>query len=139
MNLDRLCRRDRILYDLMQQAAYWQRLDGRIKALLPANLHDHFQVACIDGGTLVIRACHNMAASRLRMIAPVLLPQMQAIDGRIRQVRIKIEPPQQTSPPQKQARLSENARQQCRQTAARLEHHPQLAAALRRLAQVADR
>lgn len=140
MNLEPLLRRDRVLNGLMQQAAYWQRLDVRIKKLLPDNLHPHFQVACIDDdGVLVIEAGHHMAASRLRMIVPVLLPQMQQIDARIRQARVRIRPPQHRPAPQKRAQLSECARSSCRDAAERLAHHPQLAAALARLADVQDR
>lgn len=140
MNLKPLCQRDPVLNTLMQRAAYWRQLDKRVKTLLPANLHPHFQVAHIDGdGTLVLWAIHHTAAARLRMIMPVLLPQLQALDTCIRAVRIKIQPLQHCPTPQKQARLSETARANCRQAAASLTHHPQLAAALMRLAQVVDR
>ncbi|MCP2039901.1 hypothetical protein L1281_000480 [Neisseria sp. HSC-16F19] len=140
MSLTPLLERNPVLKDLMRQAAYWRTLDARVKTLLPANLHAHFQVACIDeDGTLVLWVGHNMAASRLRMIVPVQLAQMQQLDERIRNVRIKIQPPQNRPAPAKQAKLSDTARNSCRETAAQLAHHPKLAAALEKLAKVADR
>lgn len=58
--------------------------------LLPANLHPHFQTACIEDGRLVLLAANNMAASRLKMIAPSVLPQLAGLDASIRSVSVRL-------------------------------------------------
>lgn len=87
MNLDKLSKRDPKLAGLLTQSQQWQRLDQAIKLLLPPNLRAHFQVACIEDGCLVLIATNSMAAGRLRMILPSLLPQLHQVDHRIEQVR----------------------------------------------------
>ncbi len=133
MNLDQLGKRDHRLTGLLQQSQQWRRLDAQVKQILPANLRAHFQVACIEEGCLVLLAANNMAASRLRMIAPGLLPQLQTLDRRITQVRAKILPKPPEQPRQNRLRMSDAALEALSDSAERLQHHPELAEALQQL------
>ncbi|EGZ46811.1 DciA family protein [Neisseria wadsworthii] len=134
MDLDQLGKRDNRLASLLAQAQQWHRLDRAIKKLLPPNLHGYTQVACIDAeGCLIILAANNMALSRLRMIAPGLLTQMQHVDQRIESVRIKAAPKPDKPAKQNMLTLSENALDAFDDSAERVAHHPDLAAALRKL------
>ncbi len=133
MNLDQLGKRDHRLTGLLQQSQQWRRLDAQVKQILPANLRAHFQVACIEEGCLVLLAANNMAASRLRMIAPGLLPQLQTLDRRISQVRAKILPKPPEQPRQNRLRMSDAALEALSDSAERLQHHPELAEALQQL------
>ena len=65
------------LANLLQRSRYWQQLDAAAKRLLPANLHPHFRVACIEEGALIIHVSAPMAATRLKMLLPNLLPQLK--------------------------------------------------------------
>ena len=133
MNLDQLGKRDHRLTGLLQQSQQWRRLDAQVKQILPANLRAHFQAACIEEGCLVLLAANNMAASRLRMIAPGLLPQLQTLDRRITQVRAKILPKPPEQPRQNRLRMSDAALEALSDSAERLQHHPELAEALQQL------
>ncbi|MDO5640489.1 MAG: DciA family protein [Neisseria sp.] len=133
MNLDQLGKKNHHLQGLLQQSRQWQRLDTQVKQILPANLRPHFQTACIEEGCLVLLAANNMAASRLRMIAPGLLPQLQAIDSRIQTVRTKIQPKPPVAPRQNKLHMSETALVALSDSAKRLQHHPELAEALQNL------
>jgi len=86
MNLEQLGKRDARLAGLLQQSQQWRRLDAAVKRILPANLHPHFQTACIEEGRLVLLAANGMAASRLKMILPALVPQLQDLNAGIRDV-----------------------------------------------------
>ena len=57
---------------------------------------------------------------------------------RVREVQVKISPPEQERPKEKQAKLSRAAAEQCLAAADDLAHHPELAAALRHLARHAE-
>lgn len=133
MDLNHLGRRDARLLALLQQSQRWRRLDEQIKQILPANLRAHFQTACVENGTLVLLAHNNMASSRLRMIAPGLLPQLQALCPGILQVQVKAVPKPPLPPRSNSLALGETARAAFRQSAAQLAHHPELAQALLRL------
>ena len=133
MNLDKLSKRDPKLAGLLTQSQQWQRLDQAIKLLSPPNLRAHFQVACIEDGCLVLIATNSMAAGRLRMILPSLLPQLHQVDHRIEQVRIKNIPTPPAPPKVKNLHFSESALKQFAQTAKQLQHHPELAEALTKL------
>lgn len=119
---------------LLQSAKAWRQLDNIVKQELPANLHPHVQTACIEEGALVLLAANNMAASRLKMIAPALLPRLQRHSDLIQSVRVKTVPKPAAPPRQNSLRLSAAAAEGFRRSAEQLQHHPQLAAALRRLA-----
>lgn len=134
MNLEQLGKRDRRLVGLIQQSQQWRRLDNQVKQILPANLCPHFQVACIEAeGCLVLLAANNMAASRLRMITPGLLPQLQTLDNRIQSVRAKILPNPPKAPRQNRLHMSDTALDALSDSAERLQHHPELAEALQKL------
>lgn len=133
MNLEQLGKKDRHLTALLQQAQQWQRLDGKIKALFPANLRAHFQTANIGEGRLNLLATNNMAASRLRMIAPALLPQLQNLSPEITEVRIKTVPNPPPPPKKNTLHLSSTALENLEKAAGRLKHHPELADALEKL------
>lgn len=137
MNLGHLGHKDPAirhrLQNLFRQSAQWRRFDIGLKQCLPVNLHPHFQVACIEDGCLVVLATNNMAATRLRMMLPALVPKLQTIDSAVQTVRVKIQPLQTPPPKTKQAHLSNAAKTACADAAGRLVHHPELAAALRTL------
>lgn len=133
MNLNHLGKRDQRLLGLLQQSQQWQRLDSQVKQILPANLSAHFQVACIEEGCLVLLAANNMAASRLRMMAPGFLPQLHQIDARITQIRTKIMPKPPAQPRQNRLHMSDTALAALSDSAERLQHHPDLAEALQKL------
>lgn len=135
MDLNRLGRHDSRLLALLQQSQQWRSLDRQVKQILPANLHAHFQTACIENGALVLLAANNMAASRLRMIAPGLLVRLQALSPEIGSVRVKTVPNPPPPPRENRLKLGEAALAGLERSAESLPHHPELAAALRRLAE----
>ena len=109
------------LANLLQRSRYWQQLDDAAKRLLPANLHPHFRVACIEEGALIIHVSAPMAATRLKMLLPSLLPQLQELDPNIARIQIKTRPPQprrrqkQKFPPERARpkQLRTNRRKSC--------------------------
>lgn len=135
MDLNRLGGRDGHLMALLQHSQQWLRLDAEIKQLMPANLRAHFQTACVENGVLVLLAGNNMVSSRLRMIAPGLLPRLQALHPDIAGVRVKVLPKQPQTPRANSLKLSAAALEGFRHAAGQLQHHPDLAQALQRLAE----
>lgn len=135
MDLEQLGKRDRLLQGLLQQSQQWRRLDREVKQILPPNLRPHFQTACVEQGRLVLLASNNMASSRLKMIMPSLLPQLQSIRSDIREVSIRMVPKTPEAERVNRLSLSDRAVVGFEQTAAQLEErHPDLARALARLA-----
>ncbi len=134
MNLLHLGRNDRQLHALLQQSQQWQRLAAQIKTYLPANLAAHCHIVCLDGSTLVVFADNNMVASRLRMILPGLVPQLQSVCTGVESFRVKIQPKLNTLPRHQPHLFSHHALDSFEQAAARVEHHPELAEALARFA-----
>ncbi|WP_079874858.1 DciA family protein [Neisseria meningitidis] len=105
-----------------------------MKKLLPANLHPHFQTACIEDGRLVLLAANNMAASRLKMIAPSVLPQLAGLDASIRSVSVRLVPKPEKPPKTNTLHLSKAALESFGSAAVKLEkRHPELAEALANL------
>ena len=93
-----------------------------------------FQTACIEDGRLVLLAANNMAASRLKMILPSILPKLQALHDGIREVVVRVVPKPPPQPKTNSLRLSETALDSFDAAAAKLEgKHPELAAALAEL------
>lgn len=121
------------LANLLQRARYWQQLDTATKRLLPANLHPHFRIACIEEGALIIHVSAPMAATRLKMLLPNLLPQLQELDPSIARIQIKTRPHNPEAPKSKNFHLSERALNSFAQTAQKVAHHPKLATALQNL------
>ncbi|MDU6148675.1 MAG: DciA family protein, partial [Neisseria subflava] len=117
-----------------QQSQQWRKLDAKIKTVLPANLHPHFQTACVEDGRLVLLAANNMAASRLKMILPAMLPKLQTLHTGVREVVVRVVPKPPAQPKTNSLRLSEAALDSFDEAAAKLEgKHPELAAALAEL------
>jgi len=92
MNLNHFGKKNAQLNQLLQQSAHWQRLSNCLKQELPANMRTQFNVACVRTGCLVVIAHNSMAASRLRMVLPALLPQLRQIDASIETVKVKVQP-----------------------------------------------
>lgn len=134
MNLEHLGRQDSLLSELLKQAGKWRRLDTAVKKMLPPNLHPHFQTACIEDGGLILLAANNMAASRLKMIVPSVLPQLASLDEAIRSVSVKVVPKPESRLKTNNLHLSKAALESFDSAAARLEkRHPELAEALAEL------
>ena len=134
MDLAQLGKRDHLLAGLLQQAQQWRKLDAKIKTVLPANLHPHFQTACVEDGRLVLLAANNMAASRLKMILPAMLPKLQTLHAGVREVVVRVVPKPSVQPKTNSLRLSEAALDSFDEAAAKLEgKYPELAAALAEL------
>ncbi|HHL3632200.1 DciA family protein [Neisseria polysaccharea] len=134
MNLEHLSRQDSLLSELLKQAGKWRRLDAAVKKLLPPNLYPHFQTACIEDGRLILLAANNMAASRLKMIAPSVLPQLAGLDASIRSVSVRLVPKPERPPKTNTLHLSKAALESFGSAAAKLEkRHPELAEALANL------
>lgn len=135
---ERLSRGDLALHELIVQAESWRPVAEALAARLPAKLRRYCRAVRVREGVLVWYADDNMAAARLRMLAPGLLPAWRAVCPEAREVLVKISPRELEKPRVKQAHLSQSAAEQCRAMAEGLAHHPELAAALRRLARHAD-
>lgn len=134
MDLAQLGKRDHLLAGLLQQSQQWRKLDAKIKTVLPANLHPHFQTACVEDGRLVLLAANNMAASRLKMILPAMLPKLQTLHAGVREVVVRVVPKPTAQPKTNSLRLSEAALDSFDEAAAKLEgKYPELAAALAEL------
>lgn len=134
MDLEQLGRRDALLSGLLRQAGEWRRLDAAVKGLLPANLHPHFQTACVEDGRLILLAANNMAASRLKMIAPSVLPKLASLDESVRSVAVKVVPKREGLPKTNTLHLSPAALESLNSAAADLDgRHPELAEALAEL------
>ena len=79
-------------------------------------------------------ATNNMAASRLGMILPAMLPKLQTLHAGVREVVVRVVPKPPTQPKTNSLRLSEAALNSFDEAAAKLEgKHPELAAALAEL------
>lgn len=134
MDLAQLGKRDHLLAGLLQQSQQWRKLDAKIKTVLPANLHPHFQTACVEDGRLVLLAANNMVASRLKMILPAMLPKLQTLHAGVREVVVRVVPKPTAQPKTNSLRLSEAALDSFDEAAAKLEgKYPELAAALAEL------
>ena len=134
MNLEQLGKRDRQLENLLRQSQQWRKLDGEVKRIMPANLRPHFQTACVEGGRLVLLAANSMAASRLKMILPALLPQLRKFREDIEAVAVKTVPKIPEREKVNSLHLSGAALESFDTAAAKLEDkHPELAAALAEL------
>ena len=133
MQFDRYAKQDPRLMGLLQTARYWQRLDTEVKKLLPANLHPHLSVACIEEGALILHVSGPMAATRLNMLLPTLLPALQELDDRIAVIRTRVRPPEPEAVREKNFRIDEQSLAAFERTADTLPHHPELAEAIRTL------
>ena len=136
MNLEQLGKRDRQLESLLRQSQQWCKLDKEVKRILPANLRPHFQTACVSGGRLVLLAANSMAASRLKMILPALLPQLQKLRDDIDEVAVKNLPKMPEPKKENSLHLSETALASLEKAADGVrDRHPGLAEVLDKLAE----
>lgn len=135
MHLDRLAGRDAHLRGLLHAARHWQQLDALFKSLLPANVAAHCHAVCVREGSLVVYADSAMAAARLKMLACSLLAGLQQADAGISGLSIKARPQPAAAAPEKDFHISEQALDCFERTAGELAHHPELAAAMRALAE----
>lgn len=123
------------LKQLLNITTHWQKLNKCLEQALPPNLHGYFQVACVREGCLVVLAHHSMAAARLRMVLPAVLPQLQQMDANICSCRVKVQLLETAKPVVKKATLSPTARAALAKSAQAVSHHPDLARALRHLSE----
>ena len=65
--------RDRQLASLLRTARIQDQLDQRLRPLLPDQVRDHVQLACIEADCLVLAADSPAWATRARLEAPKLL------------------------------------------------------------------
>ena len=134
MNLEQLGKRDARLAGLLQQSQQWRRLDAQVKRILPANLHHTFKPPASKRAGWVLLAANGMAASRLKMILPALVPQLQELNAGIQDVAVKVVPKPPAQPKVNSLHLSGAALESFDAAAAKLEDkHPELAAALAEL------
>lgn len=138
MNINRFSKKNPQLNLLLTQSAHWQRLNTCLKEELPDSMHPHFNVACVRAGCLMVIAYNSMAASRLHMVLPALIPQLQLIDATIKSIKIKIVPLDSKLKIVKRASLGPIARNELARSAEALSHHPELAIALQRLSEKKD-
>lgn len=138
MNLNHFGQKNKQLQQLLAQSTHWQRLTNCLKQELPATMRPHFNVACVRDRCLVVIAYNSMAASRLRMVLPALIPQLQLIDATIESIKIKIVPLESKLKVAKRASLGPVARNELARSAEALRHHPELAIALQRLSEKKD-
>ena len=90
----------------------------------------------VEGGRLVLLAANSMAASRLKMILPALLPQLRKFREDIEAVAVKTVPKIPEREKVNSLHLSETALENLGKTADRVrERHPELADVLERLAE----
>lgn len=134
MSILKFTKKDSQLNTVIQQAKYWQKLGIQVKKKFPTNLADFYQVICIEQHTLIIFADNAMVASRLKMIAPALVPTLQALDKNICSVSIKIKPQEIKVTPVMKQQLGQNAINALEDASHKLGHHPELAKALQRFA-----
>lgn len=119
------------LKNLLECSRYFQKLDGEVKKLLPPNLAQYFRVVCIDEQyRLVLFVSGGVAANRLKMLIPAVLPKIQEIDNRIIQVECKVMPPVPETKREKNFSIPQEALQGFYENAQRLAHHPELSRAL---------
>ncbi|QMT31438.1 DUF721 domain-containing protein [Alysiella filiformis] len=133
MDLGQYAQTSPALRHLWQSTRYFIQLDERLKAILPANLREHCRVACVQNGVLVVFAKNNMAASRLKMMLPALLPQIQDLGDEIGKIDVKMLPETPKPPREKHCHFSPNVLDMFEHTAQQVAHAPALAQALRNL------
>lgn len=133
MDLSQLSRQDQRLGGLLQQAQYWNTLDGEVKRLLPANMRAHCHVVCIEQGELILHTDSAMATSRLKMLLPALLPAIQALDERIVRTHVHTVPRSIAPKSPKPHHIPADALPYFEYAAQRVANRPTLAQALRKL------
>ncbi|MBQ5429759.1 MAG: DUF721 domain-containing protein [Neisseriaceae bacterium] len=132
-NISKLKQRDSIYATLLEQCAYYQQLSHKLRKRLPENIAPHCRVACVRDDLLVIYGDNNIVVNRLKMLLPAILANWADLPCGVRKHKVLLAP--QNQPPKRPntLTLSATARMSLSQTAEKLTHHPELAAALKRL------
>lgn len=132
-NISKLKQRDSIYATLLEQCAYYQQLSHELRKRLPENIAPHCRIACIRNETLVIYGDNNIAVNRLKMLLPAILANWADLPCGVRKHKVLLAPKNQAPKRPNTLTLSTAARMSLSQTAEKLTHHPELAAALKRL------
>ncbi|MBQ9682086.1 MAG: DUF721 domain-containing protein [Neisseriaceae bacterium] len=132
-NISPLKQRDSICATLLEECAYYQQLSHELRKRLPENIAPHCRVACVRDDLLVIYGDNNIVVNRLKMLLPAILANWADLPCGVRKHKVLLAP--QNQPPKRPntLTLSATARISLSQTAEKLTHHPELAAALKRL------
>lgn len=131
--IKQIAQHDAHLLTLLQQVQYYQYLDQKIKLLMPSNIKPHFRVVCLRDNMLILHTSHHAAASRLKMLLPALLTELQNIDQRIHRCHIKMQPESPKPIKAKDFAIPPSAIDAFHQTAHRVRHHPELSSAIYKL------
>lgn len=132
-NISPLKQRDSTCATLLEACAYYQQLSHELRKRLPENIAPHCRVACVRDDLLVIYGDNNIVVNRLKMLLPAILDGWTSKPSNIRRHKVLLAPDNQPKKRPNTLTLSETARQSLSKTAQNLTHHPQLAAALKRL------
>lgn len=111
----------------------WRKIDRELYKRLPAYLHAHVQTACVRESSLILLADSHTAAARTKMLLPSLMPAVQSLIDGVQNIEVRLKPRSPAPEQRKNLRLPDQAVAQLEQSADTLQHHPQLAAALRNL------
>ena len=132
-NISKLKQRDSVYATLLEECAYYQQLSHELRKRLPENIAPHCRVACVRDDLLVIYGDNNIVINRLKMLLPAILANWADLPCGVRKHKVLRAP--QNQPPKRPntLTLSVAARMSLSQTAEKLTHHPELAAALKRL------
>ena len=132
-NISPIKQRDSICSTLLEQCAYYQQLSHKLRKRLPENIAEHCRIACIRNETLVIYGDNNIVVNRLKMLLPAILANWADLPCGVRKHKVLLAPQNQAPKRPNTLTLSATARISLSQTAEKLTHHPELAAALKRL------
>lgn len=92
LHLTAFSRRDKQLADLTAAAHAILALDRAFKRLLPGQLGQFCQVACVRDGELVVYAHNSTVAARLKLLGNSLLAPLQRQGHPLRSLRVKVLP-----------------------------------------------
>ena len=132
-NISPLKQRDSICAHLLEECAYYQQLSQELQKRLPENIAAHCRVACVRNETLVIYGDNNIVVNRLKMLLPAILDGWASKPPHISRHKVLLAPNNQEPKRPNTLKLSQAARMSLLKTAENLSHHPELAAALKRL------
>lgn len=132
-NISSIKQRDSIYSTLLEQCAYYQQLSHKLRKRLPENIAPHCRIACIRNETFVIYGDNNIVVNRLKMLLPAILANWADLPCGVRKHKVLLAPENQPPKRPNTLTLSATARISLSQTAEKLTHHPELAAALKRL------
>ncbi|MBY0345834.1 MAG: DUF721 domain-containing protein [Neisseriaceae bacterium] len=139
-NFNNYTNKDKRLSDYATVAAHAKRLNHVVQGLLPTALRNQCEAVFIRDGELLIFAHHSGAATRLKMMGQQLISTLNGVGYEIMRIDIRLAVSTPTKKNKNMRHLSEVA-QATLQTAI-LTHkkkHPELAAALARLAALGNK